>query len=249
MIQLAIDERVLRNYFGGEKSSGYDWGFRAFDHDGAVSVTAITLAVLIEMFRNVRKKGVDSMKFGKVKNCVCNLDGSVSCTITKSTEMKPVKKELYDTLTKHYDQKFHYLIPIKSYFELIVLPTKDDKIKTSDQKKTLAFCERLDFQIQNICEKIIQESIIKEKKILSKLYNVILSSGEKTTVSQSTIEQTKYSLYLSYRNHLNQIFYEMVNSSDLSDLIDFVNENLFSNDSKLIGNIFSLFKKKYPWVI
>lgn len=214
IIDYALNERVLRNYLGGGgKSSGSVWDFSGVDSIGALAV-GIAFVGLAAAFGGAQTatKSPANMEFGKVETSLCKLDGGFSFSVAKADEMIPVKDHLFQDMRKQYDQNFHYLVPIKHYYELIVIPRNEDKLENENQKKIiLSLCETLDNKISDFCGKIAEQSVtvIEEKR--SKInYSVLLTSGVRAANTEKFIHLNKYSLYLSYRTHLNQLYHELI---------------------------------------
>ncbi len=234
IIEHALNERVIRNYKGkagtpSGHSSNLNFDFSGADGVGGLVIGLAFASVAVTIAAaQMNKKSTVQTEFGKVETSLCRLDGGYDFSVTKADEMIPVKDHLFQDMRKQYDQNFHYLVPIKQYYELIVIPRNEDKLVNEDQKKQiLSFCEILDNKISAFCGKIVEQSVtIIEEKRRKITYSVLLTSGVRTESTKEFIQFNKYSLYLSYRTHFNQLYYELVQSKRLPNLVEFVLNSL-----------------------
>ncbi|NPE09092.1 MAG: hypothetical protein GNW80_12480 [Asgard group archaeon] len=227
IIDYALNERVLRNYIGGGgQSSGYTPYFSGAG-DLAIGLAFAGIAVAFAGAEAFTKSHIQK-EFGNVETSVCWLDGGFSFSVAKADEMVPVKDHLFQDMRKQYDQNFHYLVPIKQSYELVVIPRNEDKLENENQKKKiLSFCEILDNKIGDFCGKIVEQSVtVIEEKRKKVSYSVLLTSGVRAESTKEFINLNKYSLYLSYRTHLNQLYHELVQTKHLPNLVEFVLNNL-----------------------
>ncbi len=230
IIDYALNERVLRNYLGGgRKSSGFDLNFSGVDGvEGLIlGVAFVSIAAAFVGAQAVTKSSTN-LVFGEVETSLCKLDGSFDFSVEKADEMIPIKDHLFQDMKKQSGQNFHYFVPIKQYYELVLIPGNEDKLVNKNQKKNiLSLCEILDNKISDFCGKIVEQSVtVIEKKRRKVNYSILLTSGVRAESTEKFIQLNKYSLYLSYRTLLNQLYYEMIQTKRLPSLVEFVINDL-----------------------
>lgn len=90
----------------------------------------------------------------------------------------------------------------------------------------LSLCESLDIKIGSFCNEIVHRSVFELEKHGRKItYSVLLPSGKGVASNEKLIPLNQYSLFLSYRTHINCFYYELVQSSKLPNMINFVQNN------------------------
>lgn len=247
IIQHALNERVLRNYMNGAGKI-FRENYEKLGSTGYVPFEGIVLGLAVAgiatAIKGVQaaKKSEAIMEFGKVETSLCKLDGSIDYSITKKDERIHVTDHLFQDMKKQSGQNFHYFVPIKQYYELVLIPRNEDKLVNKNQKKNiLSLCEILDNKISDFCGKIVEQSVtVIEKKLRKVNYSVLLTTGVRAESTEKFIQLNKYSLYLSYRTHLNQLYYELIQTKQLPNLVEFVLNNL--------PNQYQLFEKHIQYV-
>ncbi len=242
LIQQALDERVLREYFtGNNDKEAIALAARIVFAGSIVGLAGVGLAL------TSMSKPTDptKLKFGKVETCVCQLDGNINYSVAQTDKMIPAKEHLYKEMKKQYNDDLHYLFPIKSYFEMVVLLERFTTIQSDKQRRDiLSLCESLDIKIRNFCNEIVHRSIFEMEKHGKKaIYSVLLPSGERVTTNEKFIPLNQYSLFLSYRTIVNRLYYELVQSSKLPSLPIFVQKNHPSQYHLIEQHIQYIFKE------
>ncbi|MBN1330825.1 MAG: hypothetical protein JXA54_15235 [Candidatus Heimdallarchaeota archaeon] len=235
LIHYAIEERVIRIYDGG------------FDNkETKIIATSIALTAVLGVFGAAvggslriasygKPTDPTKMKFGNVETSKCLFDGRIEYSLTKSTEMEPVKEHLYHEISGLTKDKMHALVPIKLYYELIMLLDNRAKNFTEDQKNLLlSLCDHLDTWIRDFSNSIANNSAVEQEgKSKSKSYQLLLITGEKIETNEKLLIFNKISIYLSYRTKMNQIYYDLVQKGLIPDLLDFI-LNLKSDHHQLL---------------
>lgn len=260
IIDQALKERVLRNYIGGEtkSSGGSAYDFSGADNLGGLIATVALAGVVAAIDTQSGSTTQKQMTIGDAETFVCNLDGTIDYSFTKADQKIPAIDHLYQDMKKQHGENLHFLVPLKDYYKLVFIPRNDDKLRNEGQKKRiLSLCELLDYKIKDFCEKIVQQSIVEfGKQKRKKDFSVLLITGEKIEVLmenkiggrkvryiQDYIQINELSLFLSYRTHLNQLYYEMTQTKQIPSFMEFVLNNQLSNQHFLEKNIQQLFQE------
>lgn len=246
LLKLALDERVLRDYHGGGRGEkSFSLGSSSSSSLGGAGMELALIGIVAAaVVLRTELKDPSKMKFGTVSTCVCRLDGSIKYLVSKADEMVPVKDRLFQDIESQYDQNFHYLVPIKIYFEMLVIPKIEDKSVSDNLKKILSLCELLDKRISDFCMLIADKSVsVTGKKLRKTFFDILMTNGKRVETPKKFIELSKYSLYLCYRTQINQLFYEMTQTKQMPGLVESVLNNQFSDNHFLEKSIQYLFQE------
>ena len=231
LIQYAIDEHVHRLYVGGSDNK------EAKAVASAVALYAIWGLAGAGIGLATLGKPTDptKLKFGNVETCKYLFDGRIDYSFTKSTEMEPVKEHVYHEIMEQFGQTAHYLVPIRPYYELILLQEPKGSTLSEGQKNLLlSLCDHLDIWIRDFSNDLANNSVVgQEEKNKVTTYQLLLITGEKIESTEKLLLFTKISIYLSYRTKINQLYYELVQKGLIPNLVDFT-LNLTANHLQVL---------------
>ena len=254
MIQLAINERVLREYTGGGREREFPINQVLTSSDSldalAIAIPVVVVLAAAQVATYMRRPTDPSrLKFGRVKTYLCNLDGSVDYSVTKANKMIPVKDHLYQKMMIQYDQNCHCLVPIKHYYDLILIPENEELLSDNILRtNVLSLCEMLDKRILEFSSKIVKLSI-KQPRFRSQRarFKVLLASGGKFEIRIKFEKYINYSLLLSHRTNLNQLYHELIQTSRLPNLLNFARKHSLEQLSIYDEHIQRLFGEYVKW--
>ena len=228
ILQKVISERIFRYRKKGTKKVNWDRIENitfALDFAGASDLVldGIALGGALAAIGKAIKSKVEV----KAETYACKLDGRIDYTAIKSSQISLLRSNLLEEIRKKYKKKLRYLVSLKYYHELMADPQSGDLLKDVEHKKTiLSLCKLVDENVNGFCNQVVNLSVVVSEVNIEN-YNILLTTGKRINCPKDTQHLNRYSLFLSYRTSINQLYYEMVEQAKIPGIIDFAFDHSF----------------------
>ncbi|HUT80483.1 MAG TPA: hypothetical protein VMZ29_04695 [Candidatus Bathyarchaeia archaeon] len=227
ILQKALSERIFRYRIGETKGANWNKIDDIMDvlafFDADLISTGIEFDGYITEIGKAIKRNIDV----SAETYVCKLDGQINYFMIKSNQISLLGNILIKEIKEKYGENLHYLISLKYYYETFSEPQGGDLLKEVEHKKRIiALCKFIDNKINTLCNELANQSVMATVENRNN-YKILLTTGKRIESTKKFFQFYKYSIYLSYRTSINQLYYEFVGLGKIQGINEFTINHSF----------------------